>query len=199
MIVYKDIKRYDNLEFSEYLKLGGFSNSFLKGETNGEAKQIDITDNMRIGSLVDGILTEPSKVDFNNPLYDYAKDIAAELKRSLGGIIDNMQKQVSFTAIASFEGFELPVTGRLDFLIERQAVVDLKITKSKHVGNLIQYMGYTNQLWNYCKMANVANSYLIVYSIPEKRCHIVKVSHDMLYNEFWASKILKFGNVKQFN
>ena len=46
MIEYKDIKRYDNLDFSDYLKLKGYSHSFLKSEINGVTPEFKMTDRL---------------------------------------------------------------------------------------------------------------------------------------------------------
>jgi hypothetical protein len=92
MITYSNISRYDNMPFNEYLKLGGYSHSFLKREKNGICEDLTITDNIRTGSLVDAILTEPEKVDMTSALYPYARDIAAKIRASFGPSIQSFKK-----------------------------------------------------------------------------------------------------------
>jgi hypothetical protein len=197
MINYSDIVKYDNISFEDYLKLGKdfYSHSFLKRERNGIVEPLKITDNIRIGSLVDSIITEPQKADLTSELYPFAKDISDRIKSEFGSLISYFKKQLSYTGIASFADFKLPVIGRLDFLLESQAVIDLKVTKSKNIPELIYFMGYKNQLWHYARLSGVNKAYLLVYSIPNKRteCHFVDVSSN--YNEFWADKIIDFGKV----
>lgn len=197
MITYSDINKYDNISFEEYLKLGKdyYSHSFLKRERNGIVEPLKITDNIRIGSLVDSIITEPEKADIRSDLYPFAKDISDKIKSEFGSLISYFKKQLSYTGIATYESFNMPVIGRLDFLLEKQAVIDLKVTKSKNIPELINFMGYKNQLWHYAKLSGVNKAYLLVYSIPNKRteCHFVSVCSD--YNEFWADKIINFGKV----
>lgn len=195
MITYSNITRYDNMPFDQYLRLGGYSHSFLKRERGGVTEDLKITDNIRIGSLVDNILTEPARVDMSSPLYPYARDIAAKIKATFGGLIQAFQKQVSYTADASCGDFCMPVTGRLDFLLPRHSVIDLKVTKSKELKTLIEFMGYKNQGWNYCKMAKVDTFFLMMHSIPLKRTEIIKVDCSSSDNEFWREKIIKFGKV----
>jgi hypothetical protein len=195
MIQYTDIVRYDNLSFEDYLKLNGHSHSFLKANIQGVRKFIDVTDNMRVGSMVDAILTEPAKADMSSELYPHCKAIAFELKKMFGDVMMACKKQISYTANATFNGLSIPTTGRLDFLLENAAVIDLKITQSKDVDALIKYMGYENQVWHYSKMAKVSKAYLIMYSVPLKKVIVkfIDASSDM--NEFWVNKIIDFGMV----
>lgn len=197
MITYSDITKYNDLTFEEYLKLGQnfYSHSFLKRERNGIVEPLKITDNIRIGSLVDSIITEPEKADLKSDLYPFAKDISDKIKSEFSGLIFYFKKQLSYTGIATYENFKMPVVGRLDFLLENQAVIDLKVTKSKNIPELINFMGYKNQLWHYAKLSGVKKAYLLVHSIPNKRTevHYVDVSSD--YNDFWADKIIDFGKV----
>lgn len=198
MIVYKDIVRYDNQGFDDYLKLEGYSHSFLKRNINGVQEAITITENIRIGSLVDKILTEPESADMTDELYPYCKIIAFELKKFFGRSLTVLQSQVSYTATCEYGGFELRVKGRLDFLLEAIAVIDIKVTKSKQIDQLIEFMGYKNQLWHYCKMANVTKAYLVIYSIPLKQVIIKSVDVSESVNNFWANKIIDFGHVQAY-
>lgn len=195
MLTYSNIKRYDNLPFDDYLKLGGYSHSFLKRERGGVAEDLTITDNIRIGALVDAILTEPAKVDMASPLYPVARDIAHAIKSKFGSLINQFEKQVSYTAEVTYQGFTMPVTGRLDFLLPKFAVVDLKVTRSVNLQDLIDYMGYKNQMWNYCKMAGVNTAYLMIYSMPGKKVEVIRLDCSSDENEFWQEKTLKFGSV----
>lgn len=197
MITYSNIQRFDDMPFGDYLKLPGYSHSFLKRERMGVAEDLTITDNIRIGSLVDSIHTEPGKAKMNDPLYPAARDIAATIKQGFGTLINLFEKQVSYTAEATFQDFTMPVKGRLDFLLKGYAVIDLKVTKSKDLRSLIEFMGYKNQLWNYCKFPNLPTAYLMIYSIPLKKTELVKIDCRSNTNTFWEDKILKFGKVKQ--
>lgn len=193
MIEYSNIKRYDNLPFEEYLKLPGYSNSFLKGEKYGEKTEISPTDIMKVGKYVDAILTDPGKVDMLDPLYKIAQSVAFQISWSFGAYIKQFKSQISYTADLSHMGYKMPVTGRLDWLLEGFAVIDLKITKSKDLPSLISFMKYPNQVWNYANMAKVPNKYLMIHSIPLNKTELFTIKDDPTYNEFWASKILKLG------
>jgi len=194
-ITYTNIQRYDNLEFEEYLKLPGFSHSFLKHAKNGIKSDITVTDKMRVGSMVDAILTEPHKANMANPIYPYCKDIAFNVKEKFGTLIQHFQKQISYTATVQYNVFEMPTTGRLDFLLPGHAVIDLKITDSKDIPALIEFMGYKNQGWHYCKLAGVNKFYLMVYCIPKKKTFLYEFDCSDGYNTFWANKVMEYGSV----
>ena len=185
-----------DMPFQEYLKLEGYSHSFLKYQKNGVAESKEATVNMQIGTMVDQILTEPAKVDMSHELYKEAKQIAHSLTSTYGEMINAFKKQVSYTGVFHYAGFQLPVKGRLDFLIPKHAVVDLKVTWSKDVLALIEYMGYKNQLFAYCKMAGVKKGYIMIHSAPLNKTTIVDIAIPDT-NEFWQEQILNFGTVIQ--
>lgn len=197
MIIYSDIKRYEDVPFGEYLNLPGYSHSFLKREVNGVSEHIETTENMRLGSMVDAILTEPSKVNMTSDMYRAGRDIAARIKAEFGRLIARFKKQVSYAGVLEYESFEMPVKGRLDFLLPGHAVIDLKVTKSKDINSLIKIFGYENQIWNYAKLAGVDKAYLMIYSLPLKQTQVHYFDCSQNINEFWANKILKFGKINQ--
>jgi len=194
MIEVSNVKRQDNVPFEQYLIQEGYSHSFLKYQRYGILEPKEVTSNMRIGSLVDGIITEPDKVSYKDPLYSFAKNIVSDLKAKYGDMIKLFDKQVSYSATFKLGEFVLLVKGRLDFLLDKEAVIDLKITFSKDVVGLIDYFGYKNQVWGYAKMAGVPKSYIMIYSVPLRKSFIyeVNIGQD---NYFWEEQILNFGNV----
>jgi hypothetical protein len=197
MISYTNIKSYEGISFEDYLKLEGYSHSFLKSNLNGVKQYFNTTDKVRLGSLVDNILTEPSKADMTSSLYPAAKAIAFQIKQLFGDLVLSAQKQMSYTATMQMAGFNMDVTGRLDFLLPNFAVVDLKITNEKNVDGIIEYMGYNNQLWHYSKMAGVTKAFLLFYVVPLKQVVVRSVDVTSDENGFWANKIIDFGSTSQ--
>lgn len=193
MILYTDIKRYDNLDFEEYLKLKGYSHSFLKAERNGQTQEFKITDKIVLGKLVDAILSDPASADMKSPLYPAARSIAYEIKKSFGSMIAKFEKQVSFSANMQYNGFTMFTTCRLDFGLPGFAVIDLKVTHSNDVHGIIKYMGYENQLWNYTGVYEVPKQYIMIYSVPLRRTFLIDLGIRHARNPFWETKILKFG------
>lgn len=196
MVTISNIKRFDNIPFVDYLQWPQYSHSFLKREKDGVVSALTITDNIRVGALVDDILTRGEVDNMDSALYPYARDIAAKVKTIFGPAINSFQKQVSYTGDMACNGFVMPVKGRLDFLLPNIAVVDLKVTKSKDLRGLIDFMGYANQGWNYCQLADLSTFYLMIYSIPLKRTELIKIDCSSNSNAFYEDKILKFGRVQ---
>lgn len=192
MINYSEIKKHDNLEWGSYLSLPGHSYSFLKSERYGLNKPVQETDKMRIGTLVDAIITG-GKIDMASPLYPAARDIASKIVGMFGSMITRFEKQVSYSATMEYQGFKIQTRGRLDFLLPGIAVVDLKVTQAKDVRPIIRHFGYDNQLWHYGKMAGVKKGYLMVHSVPLKKTEIIVIDISSNTNEFFAEKIIKFG------
>lgn len=195
MITVSNVTVIADIPFEAYLQIPAYSHSFLKREVNGVAPDMEVTDNMRLGSMVDAILTEPEKADMSSPLYEAARSIAHEIKSKFGAAIKVFKKQISILSSFEYQGFKMPVKGRLDFLLSGNAVIDLKITQSRDIHALIDYMGYKNQVWSYCRMANVKVAYLMVYSVPLKKVYLIKIDCSEQSNPFWEEKILKFGKV----
>lgn len=204
MIHYSNIKRYDDVDFNSYLNYRGFSHSYLKSLSNvGVAREFVMSDKIMLGSLVDGILTQPDKVDMSDKQYAVAKDIAAFIRAKFP-FIDHFDKQPSYTATMKMYDFEMPIKGRLDYLLKDKCVIDLKVTQTKCIvpgqaTALIQHMGYNNQLWHYARLANVKDAYLIVHSVPARKTHLIKVDVSATINDFWANQILNHGRVNGAN
>lgn len=195
-LIYKNIKKFEKLSFKEYRQKvderQSFSFSFLNKERYGTLKPFEITANMKIGSQVDGILTDPMNVDFECFTYPIAKRVAYDIQLKFGDQIKKMQKQVSFFGEIEHKQFILNTNGRLDFLIPNFAVIDLKVTSSSAVNDLIKFMGYENQVNHYGNLAGVKKWYIMIHSIPLKQTFLF--SGDVSNNsEFWSEKVLKFG------
>lgn len=196
MINYTNIKEYKSLPFESYIGLKGFSHSFLKNEQNGVARKIEVNDKMRLGSLVDAFLTQPDEIDFNSNLFDTARTIAIKINEQFKDVIKHLEPQLSYSAETEFNGFKMPVCGRLDWLLRGIADVDLKVTSAKNEKqfiNLLFQMGYDNQQWNYAKMANVPKIYIMPFSTTSNRCLDLIELPVTETNKFWEEKILKFG------
>ena len=195
MINYTNIQKHINIPFDEYLKFNGYSHSFLKREKNGITPELTITENIIIGKLVDGILTEPQYVEMANPLYPVAKLIAYEISKNFGDLIKHFEKQISYTSLMQYGDFIMPAKVRLDFMLTGHAAIEMKITKSKDIDGIIKHMGYENQLWHQTKMAGVNKGYFLFHSIPLKKTIILTANCDSDHNDFWAEKIISFGTV----
>jgi hypothetical protein len=154
-----------------------------------------VSEKMKLGSMVDAFLTQPDEVDFKSPWFNIGRQIAIRIKEDFGSIIKHLEPQISYTAELEFNGFTMPTTGRLDWLLRGQAVVDLKVTEATDLKSLIKFMGYDNQMWNYGGLAGVNKSFILAYSTKLKKCLPLIEIPRQDRNEFWESKILRFGTV----
>jgi hypothetical protein len=194
--IYKNITRFDNLAFNKYKELNqnseSYSFSFLNKERYGSLKPFEATINMKIGSQVDAILTNPSELDFGCISYPIAKSIAHEINLMYGDLIKVFQKQVSFFGEIEHLNHTMKTNGRLDFLIPKHAVIDLKVTMSNDVRVLIEYMNYKEQVIHYAKLADVKKGFIMIHSIPLKKTFLIEIPIPES-SEFWENKVLKFG------
>ncbi len=203
-LTYSNTQRFDNMPFHAYINLiakgeKNYSHSFLKSEIAGTSPIFIITEKVKLGKMVDGILTSPDEVDpAENPqMFKQACKIASSIKVNFKGMIEQFKPQISYTADLSYKGLVLPVCGRLDWLLERQAVLDLKVTEAKtdkEFAAIIRHMGYGNQMFNYMGLAGVKVAYLMPYSTKANAClSVVKVEWTGGANSFWENSVIKFG------
>jgi hypothetical protein len=197
MITYTNITRYDNLPWQEYVKLPGYSFSWLKRENHGHVSEFKPTDKMKLGSLVDALLTSPDTVtaaDIASENFRAAVKIASQIKCKFGFALPSLKSQVSYTGTANFKGIALPVKGRLDWLLEGYAVTDLKVTDAVDVATLVRFMKYDDQMFNYCGLAGLDVAYILAYSKKLRMPLDPFVIKKPATSEFWEEKILKFGS-----
>lgn len=205
---FTNIKRYDNLPFDLYKELPGVGHSFLKYAKNGIVEDRVITEKMNLGSLVDLILTDPVAAPMDHPLYFAAQRIAAKIQAEFGQYLQHMQSQVSYTGTVTdpASGLQLAITGRLDYLLPRLAVIDLKVTDAgdkrnpvKSLLELIEFMAYDNQLFGYGGLAEVARKYIMIYSKKLDATYLftrLTAASDLAKSEaWWTDKILEYGTV----
>ncbi len=195
MILHTETKEYKNIPFEQYIKLGGYSHSWLKKEVNGITPEFKVTDKMRLGSMVDAFLTQPDEIDFSSPLFGAGRTIAMAIQKEFGGLIKHFEPQVSYTSTLVYNGLKMKTTGRVDWRIPGQAIIDLKVTEATDLKVLIKYMGYDNQMWNYTGMEKVDRSFILAYNPKlKKMLPIIEIKRNPR-NEFWESKVMKFGTV----
>lgn len=147
---------------------------------------------MQLGTLVDEIRTGGSP-DMRHELYPAAKKIAHYLIEKFP-FLDRLVPQVSYTGVFTYEGFSIPVKGRPDYELPRQATIDLKVTHAKDVDGVHKFMGYENQQFGYARLAQVPLAYILTYCVPLKQASL-KCLRIGDTNRFWVEKILKFGRL----
>lgn len=199
MIHYSNIKLYHDLPFDDYLALHGNSNSFLKSEVNGTSPLFIQTNKIKLGSLVDALLTQDDRVDFADPLMNHAMKIAVEIKDTFGPLIKQFVPQLSYTADMHYEGLTMKTKCRPDWMLLKKAPVDLKVTAAKtdkEFVAIINHLGYKNQLFNYSGVSGTDTGYLMPYSTTAGCCLSIVSVPKLDRNSFWEGKIMKWGSVQ---
>ena len=190
-IICKNIKRIEAIDFEDYKRVERFNFSFLKRERAGIATDLPMTDKIMLGSLVDALLTG-GYIDMSHKMYRHAKKIAAYIKSKFGALLPHLNKQVTYIGEMHYNGFILPVKGRLDWELPKRMVIDLKVTSATDIPALIEHMKYKDQQFCYYSLAQVPESYILAYSTVTEMAevHPLQVTK---FNEFWADKIVRFG------
>lgn len=194
MINFSNRRQSKGIEFGEYLKLPGFSYSYLKSEVAGTTPEFISSEKVELGKLVDAILTQPDEIDIYSPLLKRAEKIAEALKDNFGEYIKQFESQVTLSCDMEFNGISMPFRGRLDWGLKNIAVIDLKVTASKDLHGVIKHMGYDRQLQGYCGAYGVKLGYVLIFSSTTFKYDLVRMP--LQSDDFWAEKIMKFGSVK---
>lgn len=197
MIEYSNLSCNKGLDFNSYLQIEALSHSSLKQMKNGILPDFKVTDKVRIGKLVDDILTN-NVIDMSNPHYVIAKDIANKMTAEIGvNTLKLLTFQISYSAIMSFDGLSINIKGRPDVELGKLATIDFKVTDEKDCLALINYMGYDNQLWNYSKLGKTKNKFIFIYSKKLKKTffykRLVSEEDNNKSEKWWKGKILEYG------
>ena len=150
---------------------------------------------MELGALVDAILTQEKRINFNDPQYFKAAEIADKINDTYGDMLALCKKQVAYTGILTDGYYEMPIKGLLDYQLGKVSVLDLKITNTKHINysKIIDYMGYKNPMWLYKNLSCVKNASLIVYSIPDNSARLYPIDTN-IPPDFFKIALWQKGN-----
>lgn len=199
ILSYSDIQRYENMPWQDYVKLPGYSFSYLKREVQGVSPAFTPSNKVLRGSLVDAILMQQDDVDMRSALFPEAKIIASALIAEFGEIICCFTSQDSYTGTLSYAGLRMPVKGRLDWRLQvagkTKAVIDLKITEATNIKELIKFMKYDAQQNNYMGLSQGTRAYILPYNPKLKKVLSIEPLEYDENNSFWIEKVLKFGKV----
>jgi hypothetical protein len=131
----------------------------------------------------------------NHPNYATAKAIALALRSRFGFAFDKMEKQVSYTATIEHDGLKLDVMGRPDYVLAKNAIIDLKISQVRtrqEASNIADHFGYDNALWHYGMMSGARKYYLLVYCAKSGNIEVIERECKGA-SEWWSDKVLLYG------
>lgn len=190
-IICKNVQRIEAIGFDDYKRVERFNFSYLKRERAGIATELAMNDKIMLGSLVDAILTG-GHIDMSHSMYRHAKKIAAYIKSKFGALLPHLSKQVTYIGEMHYNGFMLPVKGRLDWELRKRMVIDLKVTSVADIPALIKHMQYEDQQFCYYSLAQTPEAYILAYSTKTGQAKVIPLTVTK-FNEFWADKIIRFG------
>lgn len=193
MITFSEHKQHEPMAFDEYMRMKGYSHSYLKYNQGGSVPQIEVTLKMQLGSIVDAILTGGKSFPPTTEMYQEAKAIAYYMGNNMP-YLGRLRKQIPCTAIAEYAGLQLSMKTLPDFLLPRIATVEMKVSDihSKQAEAMIQHMGYDNQCFIERSLANVPKSYLLVYCRKSKDVYFRERACENAA-DWLCEQILKFG------
>lgn len=171
-------RQYPNVDFTEYVKMPGFSYSGLRNPDGFRPP----TNKMRFGTLVDDYLFSPHV--YTGEQRELVVPVARELQRTLGDGIKFGKPQLSVTADFTHDGLTMPFRGRLDLLIGK-VVLDLKVSELSPV-KAVEFFRYDWQLSGYC--AAVGGTNIILCSIHPKTKKITMMPIKPVY-DWWEHQI----------
>lgn len=183
VVTITDIKYHPGLSFEQYQALPGFSYSTLK--KNG-VPFAGPTAKMGLGTAVHNYLLEPHLFDHSNTR---AKKLAIELKKIIGTLLPFMEFEMSVTGSMEHQGFVMPWRGRIDALIRKKIVVDLKATEID-VRKGIDFFGYQHPMTGYMAGAQTTTGYIIGINTKTQVTQTVPI---IPTHAFWDKKIMEFG------
>lgn len=196
-LIYSNVTRHENMRWQDYVKLPGYSFSYLKrASSGGTASYFTPTDKMRLGTISDAILMQQDEVDMKDPLFPHARNIASALMSTWGAQIKSFQCQVSYSGTVTCGEFGMEVKGRTDWELKNHAIIDLKITEATNLPELVKFMGYDNQQNNYCGLAALPTAYILAYNHKLKRClPLLRLPYDP-HSQWWKDKIIReYGTI----
>lgn len=181
----KNRRTWDDIPFADYLKMPGFSFSWLKN--NGEF--FAPTNKMNLGSQVDNYLNEPERFDGD---LDIIKPMAQVIKQRVGDLYYKFDKQQTITADFIHDGMVLNYKGRPDWGYSPYIVIDIKM--AENIRKTMYYFRYPDQLTGYAR-AKDCKAAMILSCSPKTRNNIFhpELINVPLNDNWWHQQILKYG------
>ena len=180
---FKQQQLFENIPFEDYLKMPGYSYSYLKGSKNLPDSP---TENMLLGTAVHNYLLEPHKFDHTSA---NAKAIAMALKPMIAPVLPHAKSELSVTGLMLYEGFSMPYKGRVDIAIPGKLVIDIKVT-TIDIRKAIDFFGYHHQVSGYAYAIGATKAFIVAINSRTKKTQVVAIH---ITPDFWQKKIIQNG------
>lgn len=181
MIRVENLKFYEGVPFEEYLKMPGYSYSWIKSG----GQHFKPTSKMNLGSQVDDYLNYQSSFDGDIELI---KPTAQVLRQASGDLYPYLKKQLSITADFIYEDILFQYKGRIDWGIYKMIVIDTKVAED--INKTIYYFDYPSQISGYCLALSAPVGIIIAVNPKTKEVTYLNIP---IRDYWWRHKILKYG------
>lgn len=152
--------------------------------------EIQPTAKMLLGTAVHNYLLSPAEYKHDNA--SVVRPLAAALKRTLGNLLPLSKPELAITATFESEGFVLDYKGRIDLLVPKILVIDLKVTDGD-IEKTIGFFGYENQLSGYAIAADVPRAAILAINTRTKQTTFREIT---VRDKWWAYQTKCFGRPK---
>lgn len=196
-MIVTNLKYYRDISFDDYLKLPGYSYSFLKSG----GKAINETDKMRFGTEVHKYLLTPSELSTITPK---VKQAAMAIKEVVPPtLFKNAIPELSITADFTHEGLTMPYKGRVDFPVFSpfavvsssgipglcRMVIDFKVSDLK-AQKAIEFFRYDRQTSGYAIALSAPVAILISGNPKGGKPQVEKLP---ISSYWWEEQVIKYG------
>lgn len=180
-----------NVPFDDYIALPYWSHSKIKSL----GKEIKApTRRMNLGTYVHQYLLEPSMYDHSN--IQLVRPLAVAIKNRLGALMKYTKPEITVTCEFHCNGFMLQYQGRIDLLVIKRLVLDIKVSDMP-LAKSIPYFDYDNAMSGYA-LATGAEAAIIIRISPksiEKSPDnpIIEIANVPIKSDWWEYQIVQKG------
>lgn len=183
-----NVRFYRDLEFSDYLKMPGYSFSWLKSG----GQKIEPTPKMQLGTKVHTYLLSAREY-LHEEGHELVRPLAVALKGVLAPVLRYCSPELAVTADFVHQGMVLHYKGRIDLPViskpHLSLVIDIKVTEMD-LRRSIDFFHYEHQVNGYA--LSIAAQRRVIISVNPKN-GITQVIPIAYTDEFWKRAVLKYG------
>ena len=184
-----NVRFYRDLEFSDYLKMPGYSFSWLKSG----GQKIEPTPKMQLGTKVHTYLLSAREY-LHEEGHELVRPLAVALKGILSPVLRYCSPELAVTADFVYQGMVLHYKGRIDLPVLHYksrlcVVIDIKVTEMD-LRKSIDFFGYHNQINGYALSIGAQRRVIISVNPKSGVTQVIPIAYT---DEFWKRAVLKYG------
>lgn len=183
-----NVRFYRDLEFSDYLKMPGYSFSWLKSG----GQKIEPTPKMQLGTKVHAYLLSAHEY-LHAEGHELVRPLAIALKGILAPVLRYCSPELAVTADFIYQGMVLHYKGRIDLPViskpHLSLVIDIKVTEMD-LRRSIDFFKYDVQVSGYSLVIGASRAVIVSVNPKSKLTQVVPIR---LTDDFWKWAVLKYG------